>query len=328
VNSREKNFMGKYSLRYFKNFKYILILIIIALFLSSCTSTNNKVKSSDSFHLKFKVQAKNLNADKYNFDFSSISKVNSNIDCSSSSDRYSCYGSLIKDKLDNKASQDDIYSILKSIPQDICREVYVITGAYISSKNIYPTDFLNKDDLSCGDSLVQGFVNQYLGSSKDSNEEKSKFCDSLTKDQRWSCSIYLGSYYLSKDIKDPVGQSENCYLIPSPDDSTGNHMTFRRACLSGLWQRFFHNDSVIENFKTLKPSAKDIFSFCLASKKSSMEVCLQEDSNPFWKLEYFNDINEKFSACRELNEPNLVDQCNFGMGRGVSDSINRDELKL
>lgn len=328
MRDKINNFRASFELSALSKVKYIIFFTLLTLILSSCGKTNVDGNSSDSFHLKFKAQAKDLKADQYNYDFERLNSDVNFDDCINSSDKFSCYGAYLKEKLDNSISQDEFFQQLYTIPQNDCRDVYTIIGAYISSKKIYPIDFLNKDDLRCGDSLVQGFVNQHLATSKDSNELKSKFCDPLSKEQRWSCSIYLGSYYLSKNLKDPVGQSDNCYLIPSPDDSTGNHMTFRRACLSGLWQRFFHNDSVIENFKILKPKANDIFSFCLASKKSSMEVCLQEDSSPFWKLEYFNDINEKFKACRELDDANLVDQCNFGMGRGVSDSINRDELKL
>ena len=298
--------------------------------LTSCSSNTSEKSVSGSFPAKFKLNAKTLEKENYQYDFSLISPQYKNTnftDCASNNNPSACYLSLLVTNSTGK-SVNGAVTQLSQISPNYCNQVASSFGAYLATKKLAPLSIIESDPKSCGDSFSQGYIFASLVNGSQDAKDISKFCDSLGKGPKWNCSIYLGHYFLNKNLADPVAMTENCYLIPSPDDTKGEHMTFRRACLSGLWQRFFNNESVIKQFNAMNPSATDIFSFCLTSKRSAKEVCLQEDSHPFWVMEKFKDINEKFSACRDLEEVDLTDQCNFGMGRGVADNINRDPAKL
>lgn len=305
--------------------KIFLILLSLTI-LTGCTdSSNNKNNNSNSFLDKFINKSKVLKSDDYNYDISYFkSEVTPNTSCVS--DDKVCYGGKLLYTL-NSQGLDSAINLLSSLPQNLCNNMSSSFGSYLISNKVTDIAVAKQDPKFCGDSFTQGVVFTKL-SKGGSEEELVKICDNLPKDSRWNCSIYIGQYFLSKNIKDPIKVSEICYMIPSPDDSKGNHMTFRRACLSGVWQRFFNNESVVKLLDSLNPSHSDIFSFCLNSQKSSKEVCLQEDSNVFFKIDKFKDINTLFKACRELRDKELTDQCNFGMGRGVADNMGRDPNKL
>ena len=306
---------------------YFLLPLLL---LTSCSSNSSNESISGSFPAKFKISAKSLETESYQYDFSLISSQfqgTSFNNCENNSNPSACYLSLLVSNFDAKGVNTSMNQ-LSELPQNFCNQVSSSFGAYLATKKLAPLSIIESDPKSCGDSFSQGYIFSSLVNGPQDAKVISKFCDSLGKGPKWNCSIYLGHYFLNQNLADPVAMTENCYLIPSPDDTKGDHMTFRRACLSGLWQRFFNNDSVIKQLSKMNPVATDIFSFCLASKRSAKEVCLQEDSHPFWVLDKFKDVNEKFSACRALEDVDLTDQCNFGMGRGVADSINREPAKL
>jgi len=310
--------------------KLVPYFLIPLLLLTSCSSNNSEKSASGSFPVKFKLSAKKLQKESYQYDFTLISSQyqNSNFsDCETNNNPSACYLSILVSTSEGKSVEVAITQ-LSQLSQNYCNQVASSFGAYLASKKLASLSIIESDPKSCGDSFSQGYIFSSLVNGSQDAKDISKFCNSLGKGPKWNCSIYLGHYFLNQNLADPVAMTENCYLIPSPDDTKGDHMTFRRACLSGLWQRFFNNESVIKQFNKMNPSATDIFSFCLASKRSAKEVCLQEDSHPFWVMEKFKDVNEKFSACRALEDVDLTDQCNFGMGRGVADHINRVPAKL
>jgi len=250
-------------------------------------------------------------------------------DCYSSKDPSTCLLSILENTVTNKGSEKALAQLtgFSDNFSPFCNNVSMSLGKFVAIKKSSTIKITNNDPNKCGDAFSQGYFNYAISSSNADDLTLSEICSELDKSARWTCSNHLGAFFMNSLMKDPIKAAHKCYAIPSPDDSKGNHMTFRRACLSGAWHEFFNNSTVLDFLKSRKTTSSDIFSFCLGSERSSKEVCLQEDSNPFWVLPQFASVDEKFKSCRELGEIDLTDQCYFGMSRGVADAAKRDISK-
>ena len=250
-------------------------------------------------------------------------------DCYNVKDPATCFLSILENTVTVKGGTTALAQ-LKSFSnkfQPYCNNVSNSLGKYFALKKIATIEITNDDPTLCGDAFSQGFFDYAISNSNTDDKTLSGICSVLEKTARWSCSNHLGVYFMNSSIKEPVAAAFKCYGIPSPDDTKGDHMTFRRSCLSGAWHEFFNNTQVIDFFKSKNVVSDDIFAFCLASERSAKEVCLQEDSNPFWVLPQFSSVDNKFKSCRDLGDRDLTDQCYFGMGRGVADHAQRDISK-
>ena len=308
------------------------LLVTLTISLSACGSSNSDIKNhntgTSSIIKLLKTSTGPITPKIYPSTNDPISSDYFNYPeekCYTQSNPSLCLTSLLENTVTTKGAIIALTQLktFSSKFSPFCNNVSIGIGKFVALKKSAPIEITNQDPSICGDAFSQGYFDYAISNSQTEDKTLSKICDILDRNARWTCSNHLGAYFMNTNIKDPVASAYKCYFIPSPDDSKGNHMTFRRACLSGAWHEFFTNTGVLDFLKTSQVKSGDIFSFCLASERSSKEVCLQEDSNPFWVLPQFNSIDEKFKSCRDLAERDLTDQCYFGMSRGVADSAQR-----
>ena len=320
--------------------KSIIFLLTLSFLLVSCGKSVKQSVSTDqgSFVTKYMKASQGLKADPV-LDMSPYpdKRFNPNkfSDCAASLDPYACYLTVTYNTYKSLGLDRTLASLEDS---DIksnsdCYRVSKGVGALLTS--LEPEgkklELLTSNYSACPPSFVEGVYDQVFGSLDfDSLSSKApEICMNLPKDVSWACHYYLGRALMNFKLPDPEKAASACMSIPSPDDSKGNHKTMRRSCLSGAWQTFFRDKQVLEVLKTLNPTAKNIFEFCLTDMSSSKDVCLQEDSPAFWQLPGLGDITSRFEACGNISaDRNEIDQCYFGMGRGVSDANQRDNKKI
>lgn len=321
-------------------FLRIITLVVVSTFvLTSCSGKEEKVTKIDNTFLSaYMVKSAQMKAEPV-LDMSSYPDKrfapNQLVDCAGSLDPYACYLTVVDGllkKIDTQALIEELNNSDIGVNED-CYRISKGIGALIANRAPVKErlTLLSLPYKNCPPSFVEGIYDQAFGliTLEELSKEVPTICTNLTKEISWNCHYYLGRALMSQNLNDPLKAASICMTIPSPDDSKGDHKTVRRSCLSGAWQTFFRNDQVIALLKTMNPSANDIFSFCLGKMSSSQDVCLQEDSPAFWRIDTFGDINVKFKACRDLStDRNIVDQCYFGMGRGISDLHNRDNIKI
>ena len=243
-----------------------------------------------------------------------------------------CYISDSYFKVKQKGIKE-LPTVISKLPdrfKNNCYEILPQLGSLLAKENMLKSSNLVSMKFPCQTQLAEGFFDYYFQSlALDKLVAITKsYCTAFSKEISWSCSIHLGMAHVDKELTDPLKAVNYCYLIPSVDDTRGEHRTTRRACMSGAWQEFFRNSKVLQVFARDKATSRDIFSFCLSSERSAKEVCLQEDSYPFWNLQIFPDNNSRFAACREFLDYDIKDQCYFGMGRGVANSFNSEPAKV
>lgn len=319
----------------FSRYALALLALTLILTLSACgNSIDDSEKSSGDSNIiqalkntKLPILGKIYSAQNDKIDPNYFNSTEN--DCYTVQDPSICFLSILENTVTVKGGPAALAQ-LKSFSekfQPYCNNVSNSLGKYYALKKISTIEITNEDPNLCGDAFSQGFFDYAISNSNTDDKTLSGICTVLGKTARWSCSNHLGVYFMNSLIKEPVAAAFKCYGIPSPDDTKGDHMTFRRSCLSGAWHEFFNNTQVIDFFRSKDVTSEDIFAFCLASERSAKEVCLQEDSNPFWVLPQFSSVDEKFKSCRDLGDRDLTDQCYFGMGRGVADHAQRDIKK-
>lgn len=319
--------------------KTIISASILALLLSSCGPDKEEAPAPHSdFVVKYMDKAKEVKADPV-LDMSVYpdKRFNPNKlgDCAVSLDPYACYLTVVFNSYKQTGLSKTLASLASS---DIgsnsdCYRISKGIGALLAS--LEPVDsklqLLTAPYYACPPSFVEGVYDQVFGTLdfQSLKEKAPSICMGMSKEVSWACHYYLGRTLMNMKLSDPEVAAAACMTIPSPDDSKGNHKTMRRSCLSGAWQTFFRDSKVLSILKSLNPVAKNIFEFCLTDMSSSKDVCLQEDSPAFWQIPNLGDISDRFKACREIsNDRNEIDQCYFGMGRGVSDANQRENGKI
>lgn len=185
--------------------------------------------------------------------------------------------------------------------------------------------FAAKGTDFCGGAYARGlYTGQFIGKSVDELKGlASESCTTGEERSAWVCSYFLGRASANAGLADPLDSLEVCLELDKGSGLAGDHITDSRSCLSGFWAQFYGDQRIIEAFSKANLAPDIALSLCMLPTGDARDVCLQEIYPVFWaKSGAATDNEPLFRACHGLKDANLVDQCYFGMGRGVA-VVNR-----
>lgn len=224
--------------------------------------------------------------------------------------------------LQSASTADDVLSGYLALGNGDCVAIGESLGARAGSSET-PAALLKlvtRSESYCSGAYARGVYRGMFAGKKFVELEKAAAgaCVGYNDSQEWVCSFNLGRALVASQPTQPLRAAEACSALDAGSGAAGEHMTFKRSCLSGMWSGFFGDARVLSRLKELDADVPMTMEFCLGSEGDSRDVCLQEIYPTFWGAGVDTDINPLFAFCGDMTDANLADQCYFGMGRGVS----------
>lgn len=308
-----------------------LVALALALLLGGCSQNSDETAKLSGFPAEFAAAAGELKSQPpldLNLFVDENYNPNDLGECPAALDPYACAVTVITLEAEKNGIAAGIELMRRNglWDADACFPVVKAVGGVLAA-NKNPagrSTILQSGDANCVGAFNEGVYEQ---SFKDivPTDVKSvgAACNEVDTALAGMCNYHLGTFLANKSLVNPQAVSAVCQKMMASTKSAD----WPRPCDEGVWRTFFENTDVIARIGSLRPSSKDVLSFCSSDVESANLVCVYEAVRSLWQIPSVGDNDERFGACAELSG-DLLNYCESGAGRGVAAAAGNEPQRI